>query len=257
MSGGEAHRSDAYPLLRRDILELRLKPGTILSIQSLCAHYGSGRSPMRDTLLRLAQEGLVTLLPQRGTMISKIDFRRVEEERFLRVSVEREVTVLFLQCRTPADEDFLERSVAEQASCIAHGRLRAFLAADDDFHRRFYRAAGKDWCAETVESVSGHYRRVRLLSLIDSSISAGILAQHREMTAAIRENDGQRLLGIFNRHLQSLDDEKPRFFRAFPELFEDVESDGTRNDDAGGDFLRSLVPSKTTFEEAGGSASCI
>lgn len=235
-------KEDAYSLLRRDIIELRLKPGMILSIQALCTHYDSSRSPMRDTLLRLAQEGLVTLLPQRGTMISKIDFKRVEEERFLRVSVEREVTALFLASCRKCDVEFLEQSIQKQEACVAQGKLREFLAADDEFHWRFYRAADKSWCAETLDSVSGHYRRLRLLSVIEPSISENILSQHREMMKAIRDGDGQRLLNIFNRHLKNLDDEGPEFFRKFPDLFQNVDSGEKETDKFGVDFLQSLVP---------------
>lgn len=243
-SGAKPEKEGAYSLLRKDILELRLKPGAILSIQTLCTHYGSSRSPMRDALLRLAQEGLVTLLPQRGTMISKIDFRRVEEERFLRVSVEREVMAMFLRRRSRADVDFLTQSIPEQEACVAEGKLREFLAADDEFHRRFYRAADKDWCAATLDSVSGHYRRLRLLSVIDPAISETILAQHREMMEAIGENDGDRLLQVFGRHLKSLDDEEPGFFQKFPDLFENVETGGRETDALAGDFLQSLAPGK-------------
>lgn len=242
----DIYKDDAYTRLRRDIIELRLKPGMILSIQSLCTHYASSRSPMRDTLLRLAQEGLVTLLPQRGTMISRIDFRRVEEERFLRVSVEREVMALFLRHHKQTDDDALARSIAKQTACIADGKLRKFLAADDDFHRTFYIAAGRTWCAETIESVSGHYRRVRLLTAIDPAISAGILAQHREMMEAVYRNDEQRLLEIFDRHLKSLDDEKPKFLRAYPDLFENAGTGGREPDGLAEDFLRSLVSADKT-----------
>ncbi len=240
----KSQKKDAYSRLRRDIIELRLKPGMILSIQALCTHYDSSRSPMRDTLLRLAQEGLITLLPQRGTMISKIDFKRVEEERFLRVSVEREVTALFLTCCNRTDVDFLEQSIQKQEACVAGGKLREFLAADDEFHWRFYRAADKSWCAETLDSVSGHYRRLRLLSVIEPSISENILSQHREMMKAIRDGDGQLLLDIFNRHLKNLDDEGPEFFRKFPDLFQNVDSSEKGTDKLGSDFLQSLVPNE-------------
>ena len=243
-SNPDSKKEGSYSQLRQDILELRLKPGMVLSIQSLCAHYGSSRSPMRDTLLRLAQEGLVTLFPQRGTMISKIDFKRVEEERFLRVSVEREVMILFLRCHNSADLTFLEQSIQKQEACVASGKLREFLSADDDFHWRFYSAAEKAWCAKTIDSVSGHYRRLRLLSVIDPSISQNIISQHRKMMEAIQSGDEKQLLAVFNRHLKNLDDEGPEFFRKFPDLFQNVDATEKETDTLGSDFLHSLIPDK-------------
>ncbi len=53
---------EVYPVLRRAIVELYLQPGTVLSIKDICQHVEMGRSPVRDALIRLDQEGLVTLL---------------------------------------------------------------------------------------------------------------------------------------------------------------------------------------------------
>lgn len=239
--GLNLQKEGSYSRLRRDIIELRLKPGTIISINELCTHYDSSRSPMRDTLLSLAQEGLVTLLPQRGTMISKIDLKRVEEERFLRVSVEREVMKLFMRQHNQADIDNLEKSMKKQAECVTAGNYREFLAADDDFHNKFYHAVDKSWCAKTIDSVSGHYRRLRLLSIIDQSISKDILLQHREMMDAIKKNDEQRLMAIFNDHLKKLDEEGPEFFRKFPDLFQKKGIEKKQEDTLDDDFLLSLV----------------
>ena len=54
-------------ILRSDILALKLKPGLIFSIKDLSEAYQAGRSPMRDALISLQKEGLITSLPQRGT----------------------------------------------------------------------------------------------------------------------------------------------------------------------------------------------
>lgn len=64
---------EIYPVLRKAILDLYVCPGTELSIRNLCEYYHAGRSPVRDAVMRLQQEGLVTILPQRGIMISLID----------------------------------------------------------------------------------------------------------------------------------------------------------------------------------------
>ena len=78
--------TDVYSILRDDIICLRLRPGTFFSIKDICEIYGVGRSPGRDALIRLAQEGLVTFLPQRGTMISTLDLERIEPSNPLLVN---------------------------------------------------------------------------------------------------------------------------------------------------------------------------
>lgn len=234
-------KAGAYSLLRRDIIELKLKPGLIISIKELCDHYESSRSPMRDILLRLEQEGLVTFLPQRGIMISKIDFKRVKEERFLRVSVESQIMRCFMRKHTADDIACLEKSLDKQNEYIKANEFRKFLSEDDYFHNKFYLAVDKSWNAEVINSVSGHYRRVRLLSIINRSISDNILSQHREMLDAINKNDEQWLLDLFNRHLTKLDEEEPEFLRKFPDLCVKGSSEERRDAILGNDFLETLV----------------
>ncbi len=237
----DLEKEGPYGPLRQDIIELRLKPGMIISIKELYTHYDSSRSPMRDALLRLAQEGLVTLLPQRGIMISRIDLKRAGEERFLRVSVEREVMKLFMRRHNQADMDNLEDSLREQTKYVSAGDRRAFLAADDHFHQRFYRSADKFWCAKTIDSVSGHYRRFRLLSIIDRSICKDILSQHRDMVETIKKDDEQKLMVLFSHHLTKMEKEGPEFLRKFPDLFQDKDMEGKQIDTLNRDFLGTLV----------------
>lgn len=234
-------KEGAYTRLRRDIIELKLKPGLIISIKELCDYYKSSRSPMRDILLRLEQEGLVTFLPQRGIMISKIDFKRVKEERFLRISVESQIMRCFMKKHTADDIACLERSLERQAEYIKAKEFRKFLTEDDYFHDKFYLAVGMSWNAGIINSVSGHYRRVRLLSCISRSISDNILDQHREMLDAINNNDERLLLDLFNQHLTKLDEEEPEFLEIFPDLCVHGATEEKRDAILGNDFFETLV----------------
>ena len=56
-----------YDILRTDILELKLRPGMVFSIKDIMEVYDVGRTPVRDALISLSKDGLVTLLPQKGT----------------------------------------------------------------------------------------------------------------------------------------------------------------------------------------------
>lgn len=82
--------------MRSDILDLKLRPGMIFSIKDISESYEVGRTPVRDALISLSKEGLITFLPQRWTMISKIDYDKVRNERFLRICVEENVMLEFM-----------------------------------------------------------------------------------------------------------------------------------------------------------------
>jgi DNA-binding GntR family transcriptional regulator len=230
----------AYSILRSDIIGLRLKPGTIVSIKDLCDHFQISRSPMRDALLRLHQEGLITLLPQRGTMISKIDLARVEEERFLRLSVEKAVMELYLSHCSPDDVTQLESCLQEQKLSVEASDFRKFLALDEEFHDVFYKATGKLFCADIIRKASGHYKRVRLLTCVDTNITQNVLYEHHEMIAAVKSKDTHKLHSIFEHHLCRIDSEEQMLAEKYPHLFIKSNPEEKEDDTLETDFLRTL-----------------
>jgi DNA-binding GntR family transcriptional regulator len=212
---------EVYPVLRRAIVELYLQPGTVLSIKDICQHFEMGRSPVRDALIRLDQEGLVTLLPQRGTMISQLDLSRVEQERFLRLSVEEEVMKLFMACHTPSDITLLHEVLRQQQELCGQKDVdtRRFLWLDDEFHQVFYTVADKLFCLQAIQNVGGHYRRMRLLTCSANDSLKEIVSQHSAMITALQARDTDLMTNIFHAHLRKLDREERLLLKQYPHLF--------------------------------------
>lgn len=232
--------ANVYDDLRREIIELNLKPGAIISIKDICEHFGTSRSPVRDALIRLEQEGLITSLPQRGTMISKIDFSRVEQERFFRVCVEERVMNEFIDRHTREDIDRLEKILELQLESVKNEEYRYFMELDDEFHAIFYEATGKSFCAKMIQQVSGHYRRVRLLTTVDMTISENVLEQHQQILEAVKKGDSKALHLVLNKHLSKIQDEEITFCKKYPDLFTESSSFEREPDFWKEDFLKSL-----------------
>ena len=103
-------REAVYMELREQILKLQLPPGTPLSENETSLLFKVSRTPVRESFLRLAQEGLVQVLPQRGTFVSLIDTALVEEARFMREQLEK--AVILLACsHFPAASLMLEQNL--------------------------------------------------------------------------------------------------------------------------------------------------
>ena len=75
VASAETLTEQAYRLIEEQIVTLRLKPGDVLSEQMLSATFGIGRTPIREALQRLAQEGLVIILPRKGILVSDLNPR--------------------------------------------------------------------------------------------------------------------------------------------------------------------------------------
>lgn len=227
-----------YDVLRSDILDLKLRPGMIFSIKEISESYQVGRTPVRDALISLSKEGLITFLPQRGTMISKIDYDKVRNERFLRICVEENVILEFMAVCNLKAITALEMSLDRQEELQKAENIRAFLAEDMYFHSIFYNGANKGYCNDILAANSGHYRRIRLLAMSDSGIEPGVVKQHRELVDAVLAKDSERLHTVLNHHLNRMVSQERHLVSKYPDLFDRENTEARREPDGLGiDFL--------------------
>lgn len=84
----EPVNQQVYRYLRRDIVTCVIQPGALLSEKEVSARFNLSRQPVREAFIKLAEAGLVQILPQRGTFVRRISAKRVEDGRFIREAVE-------------------------------------------------------------------------------------------------------------------------------------------------------------------------
>ena len=86
-------QDQSYHTIRRKIVYLDYKPGEKLGVKQLCDDLDMGRTPVREALVRLAQEGLVRTVPQSGTYVSPINLTLAESACYIREHLEKQVIV--------------------------------------------------------------------------------------------------------------------------------------------------------------------
>lgn len=101
--GGLSKAERAYEALRRAILKLELRPGELLKEPDLMQRLGVGRTPVREALQRLAADGLVTVLPHRGTLVSTISPNDIKALFELRRELDAFAARLAADRATPED----------------------------------------------------------------------------------------------------------------------------------------------------------
>jgi DNA-binding GntR family transcriptional regulator len=149
----------AYRLIEEEIVTLALKPGAVLSEQALAASTGIGRTPIREALQRLAREGLVTILPRKGILVSDINPRN----QLLVLEVRRELERLLSRAGA-------ERATREQRARldeIARGMDQAaktnddivFMRLDREMNQLVVDAAHNDYAARSMKLLQGLSRR--------------------------------------------------------------------------------------------------
>ncbi|KJF26516.1 hypothetical protein TZ02_13130 [Clostridium aceticum] len=210
-----------YYTLRKNIVALNLKPGEALSIKDISDQWNVSRSPVRDALIKLEKEGLVDIIPQKGTIVSKIDLKRVAEERFLRESLEEHAVREFIKTYKESDIAILRHYIEMQLQSLKDNDYTSFLAFDDSFHSVFFKSIDKNMCWEIIESMSGHYKRIRLMSLWDEKILSNVVLQHQEVLENICNNNLEGAVEILRKHLTKISTEEMELLEKYPDYFKE------------------------------------
>ncbi|HEX7389294.1 MAG TPA: GntR family transcriptional regulator [Acidiphilium sp.] len=207
-------------IIEERIITNVMRPGERLSENDLAAQLGVSRQPVREALIRLSEAGLVQVLPQRGTVVTKISVARAESARFLRVSVE---CALAREAASRADAAAITRMrslIADQRTSVREADHAAFLALDDALHRAIASATGHEDVWRTLHNVKQQMDRVRYLSMPDATPTARLLEQHEAVVGAIEARDPDEAEAVMRLHLSELLISLPRLMAAMPDYFD-------------------------------------
>jgi DNA-binding GntR family transcriptional regulator len=193
-----------YERLRRAITTLAMLPSEALSEKELSIQMGVSRTPVREALIRLADDGLVDILPQRGSFVAPIRLRDVEEAQFIREALEVSVVRRLAARRSPTYLAELRASLERQQVAAATRDRDLFLELDEAFHRGLSEEAGLPKCWRVIQTVKLRMDRVRYLSLPDPGHLEILLAQHREIAEALENADPDRAGRAMSEHLKEV-----------------------------------------------------
>jgi GntR family transcriptional regulator, rspAB operon transcriptional repressor len=174
-----------YERLRRAITTLAMSPSESLSEQDLAQQLGVSRTPVREALIRLADEGLIDVLPQRGSFVAPIRLKDVEEAQFIRESLEVAVSRRLAERPSEAFLESARASLQRQEQAVRREDRDLFLELDEAFHHSFCDAAGLPRSWRLIQTVKMQLDRVRYLSLPQAGHLALILSQHKAIFDAI------------------------------------------------------------------------
>lgn len=217
-----------YELLRRNILYFRLRPGEPISENKLAAELNISRSPVRDAISKLAGEGLIKVFPQRGSVISYLSRRRIQEFLFMRTALEDEV--LKQACRVMTEEqiDALEESLQKQRQWLDEKRLYDVLEEDYHMHYLIYEACGKGFVWDSYRFLNSDQIRIRYLKLsmfyyrepiFPATIWDLTLTEHQQLIEAIRNHDDYTACRVSDRHINQIAWDTDQLENLFPHYF--------------------------------------
>jgi GntR family transcriptional regulator, rspAB operon transcriptional repressor len=190
-----------FDRLREAILALELAPGAVLARNELAAMFGVSQTPVRDALIKLSEEGLVDIFPQHATVVSRIDVAQALQAHFLRRAIELEVAGTLAARPGELLVAQLRAQIEVQSAVAAADDYGKFIAADREFHRLMYVAAGVPDLFDLVRQRSGHVDRLRRLHLPSAGKAKAVVRDHRRIVEAIAAGDAEQARERVREHL--------------------------------------------------------
>lgn len=215
-----------YEELKRNIMSMKLEPGQTMSTQEIATKLNVSRTPVREAFLRLQSEGLVEMIPQRETMVSKISLKRVEQEKFIRECLEMGVIRKFMDKSGCEVEENMAELIQLQKKCGEEKDFVGFLEADDQFHKVLFDVTGQEMAWETIASRNGHYNRLRILYVQRDTAMQESIEQHHKIATLLESGSREEAARALSSHVRRLDIDEAGLIAQYPDYFE---SEGERS----------------------------
>lgn len=203
--------------VRDAIVRLEMRPGETIDKNALCERLNVSRFPVSEALGRLAEEGFVVVLPQRGTMVSRIDVADCRQAMFIRRALECEaVRDIAPRISDSLIEKFRD-NLAGQRRALDNDDLEGFHALDLDFHALLLKTLGYERVVAAVEAARANLDRMRLF-LCTPERQSETYAEHEQIFAAIAARQPEAAAVAMSNHLDVVMAELEVFAKAHPEL---------------------------------------
>ncbi|MGU3412662.1 GntR family transcriptional regulator [Enterobacteriaceae bacterium C34A] len=193
-----------YRILRRDIVHCLIAPGTPLSEKEVSVRFDVSRQPVREAFIKLAENGLIQIRPQRGSYVNKISLSQVRNGCFVRQAIECAVVRRAATLITDSQCYQLEQNLHQQRIAIDRQQVGDFFMLDDEFHQLLSQIADCQLAWDTIENIKATIDRVRYMSLDHVSSPEMLLRQHLDIFNALEKRDVEAVDKAMTVHLQEI-----------------------------------------------------
>lgn len=215
-----SYTAQVHDALQQAILRGALPPRTALSEATISSLIHVSRTPVREALAQLADEQLVQIYRQVGTLVAPVRMSLLEEGRFVRSTLECANHVQLVHTITPEQIAEFSRIVDSQRKAVASGEVDRFSELDELMHRRLFEFAGRAHVWTMLEPIKRQFDRVRWLLLGHVSGHADrALHEHEQMLAQMAARDVAGLGASVAAHINHISEHLAALRKQAPESY--------------------------------------
>lgn len=192
-----------FDTLKKDILDLELKPGQAISENEICARFDVSRTPVREALRRLQEQGFVNTVPYSGTYVTLLNLDDIRQMIYMRVAVELMVMRDFMETQTPLLLEEIRHQIRCQELLIREPDFEPeqFYRMDAQMHTIWFAATGREKLWDFIQAQQLHYTRFRMLDFVTETDFTRIIKEHARLLELLEQKDEKGLEAALKEHL--------------------------------------------------------
>jgi DNA-binding GntR family transcriptional regulator len=198
---GVALSEQVYQVVRGLIVSGRMRPGEAVIEAALAARLGVSRTPVREALKRISDEGLIEVFAQNGTFIAPISRKALEEAYVIRTALEAESASRAAGRLTTAAAEAFVDNIAAHELAIGRRHFAEAIRLDDTFHRLIAEVNGLHMLWRAVDISKAQMDRGRHLAIPEPGLGAVTIRQHRLILEAMQGGDAPHAAQCMREHL--------------------------------------------------------
>jgi GntR family transcriptional regulator, rspAB operon transcriptional repressor len=212
-------QGQVYDVLRDWIVTMVMTPGQALSEKELALRLSVSRTPVREALIRLSDDGFVDIFPQHGTFVSYILFEKLDEAGFIRKAVEGAIVRELAEQRDEEASAALRAIIADQRKAARAKDYDLLERTDHRLHATMASLAGKPAVWRIVRQAIYHLERALRLRTVETSNWTDTVREHEAIVEAIVTGNGDEAAAIITRHIDRNLGEVRKVREQYPQLF--------------------------------------
>lgn len=220
---GENSKQFTYRILKENIMNLSLKPGEEISEAEISEALNVSRTPVREAIVKLKEEKLINVFPQKGSLVSRMNLKLIEEAAFLREICDKEI--LKIVCQEKDKETLLKelkKNLEYQRIAVEYDEnTYEFFRLDNLFHELIYTHCNKINIWKAIKRLSTHYDRLRLFDTLEKMNFLEIISQHEGIISVLENEEKEKVDYIIENHLFNFKKILNIFRRKFPNYFDE------------------------------------
>lgn len=191
-----------YTALRKEILDMTIKPGEQIIESAVCSRFKTSRTPVREAFQRLQSAGLITTVPYKGSCATLLDYNAIQQVIFMRGAVESVVISDFIHDVSPYQIEELRYRLNLQRILLENEfDTVKFYNADSTFHSVWFKHQKKELVWKIIQKSQQQYSRFKMLDLKSRDACRNIFDEHTHLFELIENRDAAAAAAFIKEHL--------------------------------------------------------